>query len=238
MIRTTFSAALACACVLLTGCRGSEQGPSEAAKAPASQADAKAPGPPEDPAEPNRHEGAGGSGLPHPEDRGASSGAKVPPPGGTSAAAGSTAAGGAPGPEAADSTGGPPAAPDPKAMLAKVRSKKTPDETALALLADAEAAGASKRALARAALGRAKALFGDPARAERFLSWAKDKDPKYPEPVFELARQAAIRGDVPTVKTLLSEVKKRGGKRLLDQIDFDPTWDIVKDDPDVRALLR
>ena len=211
----------------------------------------KAPPPPKDdgrtdaanePVPPNVHQGAGGSG---PADR-----APAPAPArGTGAAepaqgGGTTAAGGAPDRDtAAAGTGGTSGAaeapPDPKALLKQVRSKRTPDDEALDLLAKAEAAGASVRDVARTALARGKALFATPDRAKAFFEWAAKKDPKFADPVFELARQAAMRGDVPAVKEHLAEVAKRHhGKKLLQQIDFDPTWDIVKDDPDVRALLK
>ena len=46
-------------------------------------------------------------------------------------------------------------------------------------------------------------------------------------------------GELEDAKKWLSETRKRKrGKRLLQQIDFDPMWEILKDDPDVRALLK
>ena len=70
------------------------------------------------------------------------------------------------------------------------------------------------------------------------LDWSAEKDETYADPVFRLAKQKAVTGDVDDVVKLLKQVAERkGGKKLLEQIDFDPTWDIVKDDPEVRALL-
>ncbi|RMG99259.1 MAG: hypothetical protein D6705_03685 [Deltaproteobacteria bacterium] len=220
-----------------------------AAFAVAASACNKAPPPPaessaaqpadEEPKLPNVHEGAGGSGPGAPASP-AAAGSTTGAPGGPK---GTTAAGGAPDRDtggAGSTTGSAePPPPDPKALLKEARSKRTPDDVALARLAEAEAAGASPRELARAALARGKALFATPDRAAAFFTWAKDKDPNYAEPVFELARQAAMQGDVPKVKELLAETaKRRGGRKLLQQLDFDPTWDIVKDDPDVRALMK
>ena len=52
------------------------------------------------------------------------------------------------------------------------------------------------------------------------------------------AKQAATTGEVETTRDYLKQVKERGGKKLLSQIDFDPMWEIVKDDPEVRKLLE
>lgn len=130
------------------------------------------------------------------------------------------------------------AAPDPKALLGEARSKKTSDERAKEALQQAEEAGAKPRELAKAANARGEALHATPERAAEFFTWAADKDPKYPEPVFNLAKQAAVSGDVAEVKKRLTEVKARKGNKLLQQIEFDPMWEIVKDDPEVRALLE
>jgi hypothetical protein len=124
-------------------------------------------------------------------------------------------------------------------LLEEVANKRTRDKRALEALAEAEKAGAEAEDLARAANKRAMALFSDPDRAKKFFEWAADKDKTYAEPVFNLAKQAVVQGDIPTTKELLTEVRKRkGGKKLLQQLDFDPTWDIVKDDSEVRDLMR
>jgi hypothetical protein len=130
-----------------------------------------------------------------------------------------------------------PEGPDPQALLKTAVSPRTKDDEARALLGQAEEAGASVRDVAQAAVDRGTALHATPDRAKTFFEWAADKDPKFPLPVWQLARQAVIEGDIDRAKELLGDVKKRGGTRLLQQIDFDPMWDIVKDDPDVRKLL-
>jgi hypothetical protein len=130
-----------------------------------------------------------------------------------------------------------PEGPDPKALLKTVVNKRTKDDEARALLAQAEEAGASEREVAKAAVDRGLALHATPERAKAFFEWAAEKDSKYPDPVWHLARQAAVEGDVDQAKELLGAVKQRGGKKLLQQIDFDPMWEILKDDPDVRKLL-
>ncbi len=123
-------------------------------------------------------------------------------------------------------------------LLADVKSVKVSDDDAHAALVQAEAWNARKRELARAAYERGRNLHNQPERAAAFYQWAQDKDTSYPEPVFERARLAAMTGEIPELKKLLTEVKARGGHNLLSQVEFDPTWAIVADDPDVRALLR
>ena len=127
---------------------------------------------------------------------------------------------------------------DSASLIKEARTTKTTDERALEALAEAETAGATVKELARAAKARGDYLYKTPERAKVFYEWSAAKDETYPEPVFALAKQSAITGDVEEVVKRLKEVSERkGGKKLLQQIDFDPTWDIVKDDPDVRALL-
>lgn len=137
----------------------------------------------------------------------------------------------------ADDSGGPAAA-DPAALQTEIKGKKTTDERALAALAELEATGAKLRDVAKAANARGEKLFDAPDRAKTFFEWAAAKDPKYPDPVFNLAKQAATTGEVETTRDYLKQVKERGGKKLLSQIDFDPMWEIVKDDPEVRKLLE
>ena len=56
--------------------------------------------------------------------------------------------------------------------------------------------------------------------------------------MWSTAKQSANGGDVDATRELLTQVKARGGKKLLTQVDFDPMWEIVKDDPEVRKLLE
>ena len=132
--------------------------------------------------------------------------------------------------------GEPPA--DPKALLKEARKKKTTDERALEALTQAEEAGAKVRDLAKAANARGLALHATPERAAKFFEWAADKDKKYPDPMFNLAKQAVNTGDVDKAKGLLKQVHERKGKKLLSQLEFDPMWEIVKDDPEVKELYR
>ncbi|MGH1341615.1 MAG: hypothetical protein ACRBN8_08705 [Nannocystales bacterium] len=127
---------------------------------------------------------------------------------------------------------------DSAALIKEARTTKTTDERAVEALAEAETAGATIKELARAAKARGDYLYKSPDRAKVFYEWSAEKDENYADPVFALAKQKAVTGDVDDVVKLLKQVSERkGGKKLLEQIDFDPTWDIVKDDPDVRALL-
>jgi hypothetical protein len=130
-----------------------------------------------------------------------------------------------------------PEGPDPKALLTTAARPRTSDAEARRLLGQAEEAGASVREVARTAVDRGLALHATPDRAKAFFEWAAEKDPAYPDPMWHLARQAAVEGDVDRAKEMLGVVKQRGGKKLLQQIDFDPMWEILKDDPDVRKLL-
>ncbi len=132
----------------------------------------------------------------------------------------------------------PTAEPTVKELLGRVAKSSTSDEDARATLEAAEKRKASARALARAATARGEALLPHPDRAAAFFEWAADKDPRAPEPVFHLARLAVMRGDIPTTIEFLEKTHARGGKGLLDQLGFDQTWELVKDDPAVRKLLR
>lgn len=140
--------------------------------------------------------------------------------------------------EAAGDEGGTATGKDSAALIKEARTTKTTDERAVAALAEAETAGATVKELARAAKARGDYLYKSPDRAKVFYEWSAAKDENYADPVFALAKQKAVTGDVDDVVKFLKQVAERkGGKKLLEQIDFDPTWDIVKDDPDVRALL-
>jgi hypothetical protein len=158
--------------------------------------------------------------------------ASGPPPAGTSGAddGGSTGAD-----ETAGETG---AAVDVEALLKEIKSKKTKDARVQTAVAEAEAGGADPVALAKALVTRGQALFDDPERAKPYFELANDKDPKSPNAAFELAKQAALVGDVDEAKKWLAVVHERKGKKLLKRIEFDPMWEIVKDDPDVRAMLK
>lgn len=134
-------------------------------------------------------------------------------------------------------SGGEPAA-DTKALTKEIKNKRTKDDRALEALAELEAAGAKIRDVAKAANARGVALHATPDRAKTFFEWALEKDEKYPDPAFNLAKQTVNTGEVAETVKWLTEVKKRKGKKLLQQIEFDPMWEIVKDDPDVKALLR
>lgn len=147
-------------------------------------------------------------------------------------------AGGEAGDEEADDGGEHGGGKDSADLIKEARTTTTTDERALEALAEAEKAGATPKELARAAKARGDYLYKNPDRAKVFFEWSAEKDEDYAEPVFALAKQKAVTGDIDDVVKLLQKVAERkGGKKLLQQIDFDPTWDIVKDDPDVRALL-
>lgn len=164
------------------------------------------------------------------------SGAEPPTP--TEAAATAGAEGGA----AAAATAGDPAAPavDKTKLLTDAKSKKTSDAKAKKALEEAEAAGATVRELAEASNERGVALLGsgEPERATAAFEWARDKDPTYPDPSFNLAKQTAMAGEIPETVKHLQEVHKRGGKKLLKTVGFDPTFEIVKDDPEVAKIIK
>lgn len=153
-----------------------------------------------------------------------------PPPAATSGPADDSG-----GDETAGGSGG---AVDVDALLKEIKSKKTKDDRVLAAVTEAEAGGADPVALAKALVAHGQALFADPERAKGFFELANDKDPKAPDAAFELAKQAALVGDVEEAKKWLTVVHERKGKKLLKKIDFDPMWEIVKDDPDVRAMIK
>ncbi|WAS93401.1 hypothetical protein [Nannocystis punicea] len=149
--------------------------------------------------------------------------------------------------DAAAATAGeaPPPAVDPaaaaeakKKLLDEAKAKKTSDTRAKKALEEAEKGGATVREVAEAANARGEALFDEPERAAAFFTWAKDKDTTYPNPVFNLAKQSANAGDTAPTVELLKEVSKRGGKTLLKQVGFDPTFEIVKDDAEVQKLIK
>ncbi|MBA3546968.1 MAG: hypothetical protein H0T76_10835 [Nannocystis sp.] len=125
-------------------------------------------------------------------------------------------------------------------LLTDAKSKKTSDAKAKKALEEAEAAGATVRELAEASNERGVALLGagEPERATSAFEWARDKDPTYPDASFNLAKQTAMAGEIPETVKHLQEVHKRGGKKLLKQVGFDPTFEIVKDDPEVQKIAK
>lgn len=137
-----------------------------------------------------------------------------------------------------ETAGGSGGAVDVDALLKEIKSKKTKDDRVQAAVTEAEAGGVDPVALAKALVAHGQALFADPDRAKGFFELANEKDPKAPDAAFELAKQAALVGDVEEAKKWLTVVHERKGKKLLKKIDFDPMWEIVKDDPDVRAMLK
>ncbi|MBK7829902.1 hypothetical protein [Nannocystis sp.] len=132
------------------------------------------------------------------------------------------------------------AAADKAKLLGEVKAKKTSDTRAKKALEEAEAAGATVRELAEASNARGEALMGagEAERATAAFVWARDKDTTYPDPSFNLARLTVNAGDVAETVAHLKEVHKRGGKKLLKQVGFDPSFEIVKDDPEVSKLIK
>lgn len=161
--------------------------------------------------------------------------AVVPEPAATGAPPATTGADGSGGDETAGETGG---AVDVAALLKEIKGKKTKDARAEAAVAEAEAAGVDPVELAKALVARGTALFAEPDRAKTFFELANEKDPKSPAAAFELAKQAAVVGEIEEAKKWLTVVHERKGKKLLKKIDFDPMWEILKDDPDVRAMIK
>ncbi|GEM_PF-6367968 len=123
-------------------------------------------------------------------------------------------------------------------LIEEVKNRKTTDDRAIEALNEARSAGADVRSLAKAANRRGEKMAAETERATRFFEWARAADPKYPNASFNLARLAANAGEIEAAKALLHEVKKRGGKRLLKNVGFDPTFALIAEDPDVRALIN
>ena len=86
----------------------------------------------------------------------------------------------------------------------------------------------------------AEALMGaeKPEQATAAFEWARDKDPTYPDASFNLAKQTALAGEIPETVKHLQEVHKRGGKKLLKQVSYDPVFEAVKDDPEVQKIAK
>ena len=140
----------------------------------------------------------------------------------------------------AGDAGTPPVTGDKAKLLAEVEAKKTSDARAKKALEEAEAAGATVRELAEASNKRGVALVGagEADRATAAFEWARDKDTTYPDASFNLAKQTALAGEIPETVKHLQEVNKRGGKKLLKTVSFDPTFEVVKDDPDVQKIAK
>lgn len=164
---------------------------------------------------------------------------------GTATAGTATAPGSAGGPEPTPTTGPdaaatPPVEVDKTKLFAEVKAKKTSDARAKKALEEAEAGGATPRELAEASNARGVTLVGagEAERAQAAFEWARDKDPTYPDASFNLAKQTANAGEIPATVAHLKEVHKRGGKTLLKQVGYDPTFEIVKDDPELSKLIK
>jgi hypothetical protein len=142
--------------------------------------------------------------------------------------------------DAAATAGATPPPVDTAKLITEIKAKKTNDTRAKKALEEAEAGGATVRELAEASNARGEMLLGagEPDRAKVAFEWARDKDTTYPEPSFNLAKQSVLAGDVAETVTHLKEVHKRGGKKLLKQVGFDPTFEIVKDDPEVAKIIK
>jgi hypothetical protein len=175
----------------------------------------------------------------------ADDGAEAPPAeeGGGEGEAGAAEAGetgAAAGDDGAAAETGPAPSPEEqiKTLLNEVTNKRTKDDRAVEALDEAKGLGAEPKDLAKAANKRGEKLLVTPDRATKFFEWAAAADPKYPNATFNLAKLAANTGDIPKVKELLTEVKARGGKKLLQQIEFDPSFALVADDPEVLSLLK
>lgn len=139
-------------------------------------------------------------------------------------------------------TAGDPTAPaiDKPKLVGEIKNKKTSDARAKKALEEAEAGGFTVRELAEASNARGQALqnAGEGDRAKAAFEWARDKDPTYPDASFNLAKQTANAGEVPETVAHLKEVHRRGGKTLLKQVGYDPTFEIVKDDPEISKIVK
>ncbi|MGB1276869.1 MAG: hypothetical protein ACPG77_14080 [Nannocystaceae bacterium] len=121
-------------------------------------------------------------------------------------------------------------------LVKEIKSKRTKDARATKALAELEAAGATVREVAEAANARGENLSGE--RATKMFEWARDKDTSYPNPSYNLAKQTVLTGDTTATIAHLQEVKKRGGRKLLKQVGYDPLFEVVKDDPKVRPMIK
>ncbi len=124
-------------------------------------------------------------------------------------------------------------------LLKEASTTKTKDDRALEALDEAKTLEAEAKDLASAANKRGEKLMGkDTERATKFFEWAAEADPKYPNAHFNMAKMAALAGEFETTVEHLREVKKRGGKKLLKTVTYDPTFALVADDAEVLKLAK
>lgn len=234
--------------IVVAACKGGDGAKSDTAAEPTPPpAEAKAPTAPG----PTPASAAAASGAePAPTEQGAAPGqdsaAGSSSSGGAAASSSSSSSSGGEG-DAADAPGdgaeganGEPEVDLAAAAKDAAKDLKRPDDEVFAAL-DAARTSETKipaRILSRAALLRAKKLHGEPERADRLLRWVVEHDKRNGEAPFLIAKAAALQGDVPTVIEWLTMSKERGGKKYIQQVEFDPMWEIVKDAPEVRALLK
>ena len=137
------------------------------------------------------------------------------------------------------------------ALLETIASTRKPTAEAKKAFEEAKALEVEPRLLAEATLKRGKLLIrragqiSDENRAQstmdaamEFYELARGADPEFPDPSFELAKVAATRGEIDRAKELLLEVKERGGKKLLRNLEIDPTFALLIDDPQVQKLYQ
>ncbi len=208
----------------------------KAAETPTPAADGAAPGSSSAAAGGDDPAGAGSTGAAAKGTGDGSGTAAATGPAGTGAAPADADGSGTSGPAAAGSSSG--GGVDTAALLKELKSRRTKDARITEVVALAEEAGVEGKAIAKALNLRGQALHASPDRAKVMFELASEKDPKNPLPAFNLAKQAAVLGELADAKTWLKVVHERKGRKLLQQIDFDPMWEILKDDPEVRALIK
>jgi hypothetical protein len=124
------------------------------------------------------------------------------------------------------------------ALQRLMKSSRTSDAQAFKALEEARNAKIAAHDLADAANARGVNLLATPDRAGAFFEWAEKADPTYPDATYNRAKIAANAGELDACKELLRELKARGGKKLLKKVEFDPVFNALSDDPEVRALLK
>ena len=122
--------------------------------------------------------------------------------------------------------------------FALIQNPKTPDAQALEALNRLLRSGKKPNLLSQAAIQRGRNLLSEPSRAETLFVWAQNTDKKSADASFELAKLSANQGEIPKVKIHLREVARRGGKKLLRTLEYDPTFALVSDDSEVQRLWR
>ncbi|PRQ06848.1 hypothetical protein ENSA7_34580 [Enhygromyxa salina] len=120
------------------------------------------------------------------------------------------------------------------------KSLDNDDAAAQKALEDAIAAGAAKLDAAKVANARGEVLLtkGEAERAEPFFVWARDAHSLYADPVFNLAKMAALAGDLEFAKEHLAELEKRGNKKLMKKVGVELAFAPLHDDPDVRKIYE